>query len=150
MVGTAPPNHNQSQNLFPEAVLYLLIKDHPIIIQGDSPKRKGVENLKTRPAADADDEEEDEEEKLGKGMTTKGSSFTSRKKQRSSDTRLQRRALVAQEESGIRNEGKGCSDSCLCCQEAGRQSDCTDMIGRSYRIGQQIYDPVHNWGDRFR
>ena len=94
LVGTAPPNHNQSQNLFPEAVLYLLIKDHPIIIQGDSPKRKGVENLKTGPATDADDEEEDEEEKLGNRMTTKGS-FSSRKKQRSTDTRLQRRALVA-------------------------------------------------------
>ena len=53
-----------------------------------------MENLKTGPATDADDEEEDEEEKLGNRMTTKGS-FSSRKKQRSTDTRLQRRALVA-------------------------------------------------------
>lgn len=60
---------NQSQNLYLEALLYLLIKDqHPAIItQGDSPKRKGVVNLIAN-AAGADDEEEDEEEKLGKGI----------------------------------------------------------------------------------
>ena len=41
-----------------------------------------------------DEEEEDEEEKLVKGMTTKGN-FTSRKKQKSNDTRLKRRAFLA-------------------------------------------------------
>ena len=93
----APSNLNQSPNLFPEAVLYLLVKQHPIIVQGDnSPKRKVLEKLTSGSSVTADDEqeEEDEEEKLVKGMTTKGN-FTSRKKQKSNDTRLKRRALLA-------------------------------------------------------
>ena len=92
----APSNLNQSPNLFPEAVLYLLVKQHPIIMQGDnSPKRKVLEQLTSGSSVTADDEEEeDEEEKLVKGMTSKGN-FTSRKKQRSNDTRLKRRALLA-------------------------------------------------------
>ena len=96
----APANLNQSHNLFPEAVLYLLIKDHPIITQGDSPKRKGrVVNLTTGPADE--EEEEDEEEKLGRGMSIKGS-FSLRKKQKQADTRLKKHALV-----GRKNQASG-------------------------------------------
>ena len=98
-IESAPSNLNQSHNLFPEAVLYLLIKDHPIIIQGDSPKRKGVVNLTAGPADE--EEDEDEEEKLGRGMSTKGS-FSSRKKQKQADTRLKKRALV-----GRKNQASG-------------------------------------------
>ena len=92
----APANLNQTPNLFPEAVLYLLVKQHPIIVQGDnSPKRKVLQKLTSGSGETADDEEEeDEEEKLVTGMSNKGN-FTSRKKQRSNDTRLKRRALLA-------------------------------------------------------
>ena len=93
-IESAPVNLNQSHNLFPEVVLYLLTKDHPIITQGDSLKRKGrVVNLTTGPADEEEDEDEDEEEKLGRGMSIKGS-FSSRNKQKQADTRLKKRALV--------------------------------------------------------
>ena len=91
-IESAPLNLNQSHNLFPEAVLYLLIKNHPIITQGDSPKRKGrLVNLTTGPADE--EEEEDEEEKLGRRMSIKGS-FSSRKTQKQADTRLKKCVLV--------------------------------------------------------
>jgi hypothetical protein len=94
----APPNLNQSANLFPEAVLFLLVKDHPIIKGGETtPKRKAPTSKSTQSAdddEDGEDDDDDDEVKMASSMSIKGS-FTSRKKQRANDTRLKRRALIS-------------------------------------------------------
>mmetsp|Transcript_1970 Transcript_1970/g.3583 ORF Transcript_1970/g.3583 Transcript_1970/m.3583 type:complete len:167 (+) Transcript_1970:57-557(+) len=86
----APDNLNQSGELFPEAVVFLMFANHPIF-QPDMPSSKSPSDsssVKNTSTADNENESEDgEESTLRSRMTSKGL-FKSRNTQRAEELKL--------------------------------------------------------------
>jgi hypothetical protein len=87
------PNLHHRMNLFPEAVLYLLVRESPLL-QGGT-KRSAKEDWPSTPGdAENDNYSGDEEDKL-KGKMNINGTFTSRKKQRLTESRRNKREATS-------------------------------------------------------
>ena len=105
----APVDVAQANKLYPEGILFLLIREDPILVQGRKRKSPAVANTTSSPghspSENDDDEEEDDEERMREGMTIKGS-FASRRKQKQQSKRSKRRVLTAQKNQAAINQEK--------------------------------------------
>jgi len=84
-----PPNLHYRINIFPEAVLYLLVRDSPLLQGGTKRSAKG-DWQSTPGGAENNSNSGDEEDKL-KGKMNINGTFTSRKKQREVENRRNKR-----------------------------------------------------------
>jgi hypothetical protein len=108
MLVDAPVNVAQANKLYPEGILFLLVREDPILVQGRKRKSPALTNAASSPGhspSEKDDEEEDEEERMREGMTIKGS-FASRRKQKQQNKRSKRRVLTAQKNQAAINQEK--------------------------------------------
>ena len=63
-IDECPPNLHHSHNIFPEAILYLLVKDHPLIIGGSPLKRSASTHPRFNIDLENDSSDDDDKEIL--------------------------------------------------------------------------------------